>query len=52
MIGKMLRDAGSLLLIAKEAYSLDEDDTILLARRLRWLRDEDSERVEDVKLAA
>lgn len=50
---KMLREVGSLLLIAKEAYTLDEDDSILLARRLRWLRDEtEPQPVQELKLAA
>lgn len=49
----MLREIGSLLLIAREAYTLDEDDSILLARRLAWLRDETEQQpVPELKLAA
>lgn len=53
VIAKLLREAGSLLLVAKMAYTIDEDDAILLARRLRWLPDEThQEPVEELKLAA
>jgi len=53
VVGNILREAGSLLLIAKMAYTMDEDDAIALARRLRWLPDEiGQELVDELKLAA
>lgn len=50
---KKLQEIGSLLLIAREAYTVDEDDSILLARRLGWLNDQTARQpVEELKLAA
>lgn len=50
---KQLQEIGSLLLIAKMAYTMDEDESVLLARRLGWLRDvTERQPVAELKLAA
>jgi hypothetical protein len=50
-IGRMINEVGRFLALAKMARSMvDADDALMLARRYRWIPEEDE--VEELLLAA